>query len=40
MVITLIVIEVVVMVVANGVVLCMYRNTDSIHADTIGTLKG
>jgi multisubunit Na+/H+ antiporter MnhC subunit len=40
MVITLIIIEVVVMVVAVGVVLCIYRNDRTIDAGVLRNLKG
>ncbi len=40
LVVTLIVVEVVVMVVANGVILCIYRNDARIDASTVSNLKG
>lgn len=40
LVITLIVVEVVLMVAANGIVLCIFRNDDSISTSTVERLKG
>ncbi|HOW35685.1 MAG TPA: NADH-quinone oxidoreductase subunit K [Candidatus Omnitrophota bacterium] len=40
LVITLIVIEVVIMVVAGGVILCVYRNNKSIDVRELRSLKG
>ena len=38
--ITMIVIEVVVMVVGSGIILCLYRNNNSIDSESIRNLKG
>ena len=40
LVITLIILEVSVVVVAVGIVLCIHKNTDSVDTSAIGNLKG
>lgn len=40
LVVTLIVVEVVVMIVANGLVLCIYRNSARIDSNTVENLRG
>lgn len=40
LVITLIVVEVVLMVAANGIVLCIFRNDQAIDTSTVSRMKG